>query len=233
MVKSIRSEILRDFVSLFFPWPCLACGESLLKGEITICTNCLLELPETDHHLHADNPLLHRLSYRIPIRYGMACYRFTKNGRIQSLLHALKYKGHHEIGTQLGRVYGDKLLAVGMYSQFDLIIPVPLHISRKRKRGYNQSAKFAEGLAEKLMVPFSELAITRMHKTETQTKKSRASRWENIANVFSVSLPELITDRSILLVDDVITTGATLEACARALLGAGPRELSIACIAEA
>lgn len=233
MTNSKGSEILRDFVSLFFPRPCLACGESLVKGEDVICTSCLTELPETDYHLHSDNPLLHRLAYRIPLRHGVACYRFTKNGRVQRLLHALKYKGHPEIGTRLGRVYGEKLVNAGGYEGFDLILPVPLHASRLRKRGYNQSAKFAEGLAEKLLVACTDTFITRLQKTETQTRKSRASRWENIANVFKVTVPEKIRDRSVLLVDDVITTGSTLEACANALISAGARELSIACIAEA
>ncbi|HTF21498.1 MAG TPA: phosphoribosyltransferase family protein [Chryseolinea sp.] len=233
MTNSEGSEILRDFVSLFFPTPCMACGESLLKGEETICTSCLLELPETDHHLNSENPLLHRLSYRIPLRYGMACYRFTKNGRVQRLLHALKYKGHHEIGTRLGRVYGEKLVEAGTYDGFDLILPVPLHVSRLRKRGYNQSAKFGEGLAEKLMIPCTDKLIKRLQKTETQTRKSRVRRWENIANVFKVVVPELVKGRSILLVDDVITTGSTIEACANALFSEGARELSIACIAEA
>ena len=224
---------MRDFAALFFPRPCMACGESLLKGEETICTACLLELPETDHHLNSNNALLNRLAYRIPLRYGMACYRFTKNGRVQHLLHELKYRNHPEIGIQLGRVYGDKLCESGMYDDFDVILPVPLHSSRARKRGYNQAAKFGEGLAEKLRIPCTDEAMARLHKTATQTTKSRASRWENIANVFTVMIPELITDRSVLLVDDVITTGSTLEACANALLMAKPRELSVACIAEA
>jgi ComF family protein len=233
MDHSAGSEFLRDFVSLFFPTQCVACGENLVKGEETICTNCLLELPETGHHLHNDNALLNRMAYRIPIKYGMACYRFTKNGRVQRLLHALKYKGRPEIGTRLGRVFGEKLVEAGIYHGFDLILPVPLHISRLRKRGYNQSAKFGEGLAEKLMIPCADFAITRVQKTDTQTNKSRVSRWENIANMFSVAIPEMVKGKSILLVDDVITTGATIEACANALLAAGTRELSIACIAEA
>jgi ComF family protein len=233
MTNSGASDILRDFVSLFFPKPCLGCGESLLKGEDIICTGCLLELPETDHHRQEDNSLFHRLSYRMPLRYAMACYQFTKNGRVQRLLHTLKYHGHHEIGTRLGWLYGEKLLEVGIYGGFDLVLPVPLHISRLRKRGYNQSAMFGEGLAEKLMIPCSDKVIGRLQKTDTQTRKSRANRWENIANVFTVRLPELVKDRSILLVDDVITTGSTLEACAGALLSEGVRELSIACIAEA
>jgi ComF family protein len=152
---------------------------------------------------------------------------------MQRLLHALKYKGHHEIGTRLGRVYGQKLLETGLYDEFDLIIPVPLHVSRLRKRGYNQSAKFGEGLGEILAIPCIDRAVIRTHKTETQTSKSRVSRWENIANAFTVKIPELIKDRSILIVDDVITTGSTLEACVHAIMSATPRDISVACIAEA
>jgi ComF family protein len=162
----------------------------------------------------------------------MACYRFTKNGRIQHLLHQLKYKNQPEIGIRLGVAYGDKLQAVGIY-HFDVVVPVPLHISRFRKRGYNQAAKFGEGLSAKLMIPHADHALIRLHKTDTQTKKSRGTRWENIANAFKIALPDQVSGRSILLVDDVITTGSTLEACVRALLDAGPRDVSVACIAEA
>ncbi|MEJ1236835.1 ComF family protein [Chryseolinea sp. T2] len=191
-----------------------------------------MELPETDYHCREQNALLHRLSYRMPLRYGMACYHFTKNGRIQHLLHQLKYKNQPEIGVRLGVAYGDKLRTVGIYN-FDLVVPVPLHTSRLRKRGYNQAAKFGEGLSKELMIPQADEALVRMHKTETQTKKSRVTRWENIANAFRIALPEIVKDRSILLVDDVITTGSTLEACVQALLSAGPRDISVACIAEA
>jgi ComF family protein len=163
----------------------------------------------------------------------MACYRFSKNGKVQQLLHALKYKDHPEIGLTLGRVYGDKMIHAGFHVDFEIIIPVPLHPSRKRKRGYNQSAKFAEGLSERLGVPFSDHIMARRLKTETQTRKSKIDRWENMGDVFRVSLPGEVAGKRILLVDDVVTTGSTLEACAQVLIDAGSRELSIACIAEA
>ena len=233
MVHSARSQVLQDFVSLFFPRPCVACGECLLKGEDTICTACLLELPETNHHLYLDNPLSQRLAYRIPLRYGTACYHFTKNGRVQRLLHALKYKGEADIGVRFGRVYGEKLKDAGLYAEYDTIVPVPLHRSRLRRRGYNQSAKFGNGLSEKLMIPCSDDVMERLHKTETQTRKSRLARWENMKDLFHVKLPDRVLGKRILLVDDVITTGSTLEACANALFAAGIGELSIACIAEA
>jgi len=233
MNNSVIVGALSDFVSLLFPRPCLACGNSLVRGEEVICTNCILELPATDHHLEPDNPLRSRLSYRVPLKYGMACYRFSKNGRVQHLLHELKYKAHPEIGVTLGRVYADKMLTAGFMDVFEMIIPVPLHPSRQRKRGYNQSAKFAEGLSEGLGVPFSDHIMMRQLKTETQTRKSKLNRWENMHDVFRVNVPAEVDGKRILLVDDVITTGSTLEACAQVLIDAGSRELSIACIAEA
>ena len=227
------TEILLDFVSLFFPRYCLACGDSLVKGEDVICTTCMLEMPQTEYHTDGANPLQNRLSCRIPIKHSMAIYKFSKSGRVQHLLHALKYKNHPEIGIALGRVYGAKLIEANLNNAFDMIIPVPLHPARKRKRGYNQSAKFAEGLSEKLIVPFSDDLMTRRMRTETQTRKTKLNRWENMTGAFGVNEPQFIQGKRILLVDDVITTGSTLEACAHVLLHEGCSELSIACIAEA
>ncbi|MEP6734355.1 MAG: phosphoribosyltransferase family protein [Chryseolinea sp.] len=190
-------------------------------------------MPATHYHLERDNPLANRLSYRFPLKYGMACYKFSKSGRVQHLLHELKYNSHPEIGVGLGRVYGDKLATLGYAKDFEVIIPVPLHPTRQRKRGYNQSAKFAEGLSEKLAIPFSDEIMSRRLKTETQTRKSKLNRWENMGEVFRVDDRFRIEGKSILLVDDVITTGSTLEACAQVLLQSGVRDLSVACIAEA
>lgn len=226
-------EILQDFLSLFFPHYCLGCHGALLKGEELICTTCMLEMPQTNFHLDRENTLFKRLSVRIPLRHGIALFRFTKNGRVQGVLHALKYKNQPEAGITLGKLYGEKLAAAGLLHAFDLIIPIPLHRARRRKRGYNQSAKFAEGLSEKLGIPFSDAAVLRKIKTDTQTRKSKLNRWENVKEVFEVSDPALVRNRRVLLVDDVVTTGATVEACGQVLLEAGCRELSVACIAVA
>lgn len=233
MVNSFSIQIFRDFVSLFFPRQCLACGESLVSGEETICTYCMLEMPQTDYHKDRGNPLERRIGYRIPIRYAMALFKFSKSGRVQNLLHQLKYKNHPEIGVMLGRVYGERMADAGLRHAFELIVPVPLHPIRQRKRGYNQSAKFAEGLSEKLDIPFNDEIIKRRRVTETQTRKTKLNRWENMNGVFEVSTAEMVDGKKILLVDDVITTGSTLEACAQALLNSSCSELSIACIAEA
>jgi ComF family protein len=233
MSKSVITEIFQDFVSLIFPNHCLACEDSLVKGETLICTNCMLQMPQTNYHLDPDNTLKKRLAGRIPVEYVMALFKFSKNGRVQGILHALKYKSQPDLGVMLGHVYGERLRESPCSQSFDLIIPVPLHPSRLRRRGYNQSAKFAEGLAEEIGIPFSDGFMERKIRTETQTRKSKLNRWQNVDEVFGVTNPVGVKNKRILLVDDVITTGATLEACGNQLLKAGCLNLSIACIAEA
>ncbi len=155
MIKTILAGFLKDFVALIFPRYCLACYHSLVKGEDMICTPCMLEMPHTLSHLDKDNPLKQRLVVRIPISHAFAIFRFAKSSKVQKLLHELKYRQQPEVGTSLGRMYGEKLAAVGFERAWDLIVPIPLHPSRLRKRGYNQSQKFAEGLSEKLGIPVS------------------------------------------------------------------------------
>ena len=233
MSNSIFAEFFQDFVSLVFPNYCLGCEGSLVKGEKLICTRCISQMPQTNYHLDDNNPLWNRLSSRVQLQHAMALFRFSKSGRVQNLLHALKYKNQPELGIMLGNVYGDRMIDANLAGAYDLIIPVPLHPSRKRKRGYNQSAKFAEGLAQKLGIPFSDDLLRRKVKTETQTRKTKLNRWQNVAEVFEIKSQDLIQGKKILLVDDVVTTGATLEACGNFLLEAGCASLSIACLAEA
>lgn len=163
----------------------------------------------------------------------MTLYKFVKKSRVQQLLHALKYKQQPELGQMLGRIYGQDLAEADFKNSFDLIIPVPLHSSRRRIRGYNQSEEFGKGLSQILQVPCDDTYLMRKAKTETQTHKTKLSRWENVNHIFQVVKSDPIAEKRILLVDDVVTTGATLEACGQALLGAGCSELSIACIAAA
>lgn len=225
--------ILNDFTLLFFPRCCLACSESMVKGEEILCTNCLLELPKTNYHLLQGNPIEEKLFGRIPLQYAWAFLKFKKRGTVQHLLHQLKYNNHPEIGIALGKVYGKVLSESGFDQSFELIVPVPLHRSRLRKRGYNQSSKFAEGLSNSLKIPWDESITIRRDRTATQTKKNRMQRWENVRDVFSISQNDKILGKRILLVDDVITTGATLEACGQHLIAAGCAQLSVAVIAEA
>lgn len=225
-------RILTDFVSLFFPRYCLSCSSSLVGGEETLCTRCIINLPKTNYDLN-DNPIKLRLAGRLPLTYGLAYLKLKKGGVVQKMLHQLKYNNHPEIGIKIGKVFGHELKRDGLDQAFDLIIPVPLHKSRMRKRGYNQSAKFAEGLSYALGIPWDESIAIRKVSTKTQTNKSKLDRWENVKGVFSMSKSAAIMGKRILLVDDVITTGATLEACGTHLVKHGCVQISVACVAEA
>ena len=226
-------SIASDFVSLFFPRHCLACFGALVKGEEVICTRCIAELPKTNYHTGDVNPVEEKLAGRLPVKHAWAFLKFRKGGIVQHLLHQMKYNNHPEIGVMLGRIFGHELDQAGLSHGFDVIIPVPLHEARKRKRGFNQSAKLAEGLSYSMGTPWDESISVRKTKTATQTKKSKMERWENVKDVFTVTENQSIAGKRILLVDDIITTGATLEACGQHLITRGCSELSVACIAEA
>ena len=232
-IVKIRNTILEDFISLFFPNYCLGCMGSLIKGEDILCTACLSDLPKTNYHQAIDNPVKNKFSGRLLVKHGLAFLKFRKSGMVQHLLHQLKYNDHPEIGVRLGQTFGLELLNSGFQEEFDLIIPVPLHAARKRQRGYNQSAQFAAGLSEALQIPWDESISIRTQSTATQTRKSKSERWENVKDVFTLGDYRLISEKKILLVDDVITTGATLEACGQHIIASGCQELSVACIAEA
>jgi ComF family protein len=224
--------VFTDFIGLFFPKYCRGCEDALVHGEDLICTKCILEMPRSNYHLEKENPFYKRINGRIPVKYVMTLFKFVKASRVQHVLHSLKYKNQPELGNLLGRVYGVDLKKAGYEKEFDLIIPVPIHISRRRKRGYNQSDEFGKGLSEILNIACSDDVMARRSKTETQTKKSKLDRWENVSEGFKVTKPDRLHNKRILLVDDVMTTGATLEACGRLIIDAGCRELSIACIAS-
>jgi ComF family protein len=225
--------LLTDLLALFFPHVCLACQEPLVAGERHLCTVCRAELPYTDYHLlPADqNPLSRRFWGKLPVAHTLSYLRFLQHGRVQHLLHQLKYQGQQGVGKALGQLYGAELATAGLAPTFDLIVPVPLHRRKLARRGFNQADAFAEGLAAALSCPWSATALRRTEYTDSQTRKSRAERWENVATVFEVPRPLAVAGRHILLVDDVLTTGATLEACGAALLAAGASQLSIATIA--
>lgn len=227
------NTVLEDFLSLFFPQYCRGCSGPLVKGEDILCTRCLTELPKTHYHTRLENPVVSKLAGRLPIRHGWAFLRFQKGGVVQRLLHQLKYNNCPEIGERLGKAYGRELSQSSLDHEFDLIVPVPLHRARLRHRGYNQSAHFAKGLSEALNISWDESISFRTQATASQTRKSRAERWENVRDVFSINTRVDVAHKRILLVDDVITTGATLEACGQHLLSCGCSSVSVACIAEA
>jgi ComF family protein len=221
------------FLDLLFPRYCLACHGGLVSGEEIICTACRHGLPRTDSHRYPNETLQLKLAGRVPLASLQAYLIFTKGGKVQRLLHALKYKGHQEVGELLGRWYGAELTEVGFPEKIDLILPVPLHKKKRKVRGYNQSDCFAKGLSEGLGVAWSAEIVKKGKPTESQTRKTRLERLQNVQDVFFVENREAVRGKRIALVDDVITTGATLEACATALLEAGCREVHLITIATA
>lgn len=231
-MKLLRSY-LADFASLLFPQLCPACGESLVAAEDVICTNCRYNLPFTNFHLQPDNIVARQFWGKVDVEAAYSLYYFAKGGKVQNLMHHFKYKGIQRIGIILGNIAGDQLKQNKKFAAIDYIIPVPLHKSRLRQRGYNQSKCFADGLAQKLNVQVSDSNLVRMRATETQTHKSRFLRFENMQEVFKVTCAEELVNTHVLLVDDIVTTGSTLEACAIELLKIPGLKLSIATIAYA
>lgn len=229
----LQTGYLADFIALLFPELCQACNQSLVAGEYLICTDCRYNLPYTDFHLKADNIVAQQFWGKLPVEAAYALCYFNKGGKIQHLMHSFKYKGMKQIGNMLGNIAGEQLAKSPVFAGSDYIIPVPLHKTRLRKRGYNQSACFAEGLAQKLKAAVMDDNLVRNVATGTQTHRSRFSRFENMQKVFTVKNPGLLAGKHVLLVDDVITTGSTLEACGAELLKIEGLKLSIATIAYA
>ena len=222
-----------DLFGLLFPNLCNACGNALLRHEKLICLKCLYDLPFTDYHQYADNRVAKQLWGRLPLNAAMAMLYFRTGAKVQNLIHNLKYNDRTDVGVLLGNMLGERLKTATLYQDIDLVIPVPLHRKKYKSRGYNQSTFIAGGIAAQMGIGISEDHLIRNNATESQTKKSRYNRYENMRDVFKVNSPEDIIGKHILLVDDVITTGATLEACANALLAIGAIKVSIAALAFA
>jgi ComF family protein len=209
---------LYDFVSLFYPRVCPSCGYPLFRNEKVICSRCLFRLPRTKFHLQESNPVSELFWGRVPVSYGTAMFWYRKGSRVQKLIHRFKYQGMKEIGVFLGEMYGHELKANPFISGCELIVPVPLHPRKLRLRGFNQSEVIAGAMAQPLGIPVVGDLLVRKGASETQTRKSRFKRWENVSGIFDLNKPERITGKQVMLVDDVVTTGSTLEACARTLL---------------
>jgi ComF family protein len=223
--------MLNDFLSLIFPKVCYACGKSLFKNEDCICTYCHYHLPKTNFHLDPHNPVAKLFWGRTTIYSASSLYLFSKGSKVQHLIHQLKYKGKKEIGVSLGKYYGKDLKTSPLFSSANIVIPVPLHMKKLKKRGYNQSEAFALGLAESLEVENGSDLLIRTHASQTQTKKSRFARWKNVEEIFQVVASEKLQGKHVLLVDDVVTTGSTLEACANRILEVADIKVSVATIA--
>ena len=218
---------------LLFPRLCVVCGDRLIEQEQWICLNCLHHIPRTNFHLSADNPVAQIFYGRVPIEYATSFFYFSKGSQYQTLLHSLKYKGMKELGAEIGKHFGIDLMQSPGFSSVDVICPVPLHPSKEKKRGYNQSWWIASGIAKQMNKELDAQNLKRVTATETQTRKSRFERWQNVEGIFELSNPETFEGKHILLVDDVVTTRSTLEACAVAIHSATNAKVSIATLATA
>lgn len=221
-----------DFFDLFFPNLCIVCNSHLVSQENIICTKCLYHFPKTNFHKEKNNPVSQLFWGRTQIQNAASFFYFNKGSKYQSMMHKFKYHGKKEIGYVLGKYYGTQLIN-SLFNDVDVIIPVPLHKSKLRKRGYNQSEWFGKGLADAMKKKLDIDSLIRNIATETQTRKSRFERWKNVENIFQVNNKIALKGKHILIVDDVVTTGSTLEACVNAVLEVENTKVSIATLAVA
>lgn len=212
--------MLKDLISLFFPEQCACCHRHLKKNESLICTFCRHDLPCGQYTNIPFNAIEKRFFGRVPLCATTALFRFQENGKIQKLIHALKYQNKPLIGIFAANLMGQEILNSDRFPPIDIIIPVPLHPKKQRKRGYNQNTLFGQKLAEILSAEFCNTILLKKNSNRTQTRQSRRDRWQNVQNSFYLKNPKKLTKKHILLIDDVITTGATLEACYKQLLKA-------------
>lgn len=224
---------IKDLTELFFPKLCITCGNRLISQENYLCINCWLDLPLTNFHLNSENKVAQLFWGRVRIENASAFFGYKKGSRYQHLIHFVKYKGLKELGFETGRRFGFQLLNAPGFAEIDLIVSVPLHPKKFKIRGFNQSEWMARGMAESMQKQLSKDNLFRVVHTSTQTSKNRYERWKNVEGIFGVKDLNQFRGKHILLVDDVVTTGSTLEACAFQLLKAENAKVSIATLAFA
>jgi len=227
-----QSQITKWFQSLYgliFPAVCPGCQIPLLKSEAWLCINCETKLPYTPYLLQNENPITTLFKGRLNIEMGTSLLLFTKNGLAQNLIHQLKYKRNTQVGEELGSIFGQRLL--GKVALPDALIPIPLHPDKEKKRGYNQSYHIAKGLGAALNVPVDVNAVQRVIANPSQTKLGRFKRWENVKDIFSCA--DKLPYKYVWIIDDTVTTGSTLEACATAILKKQELKIGIAALAYA
>jgi len=225
--------MFKSLFNLFFPPVCAGCHSFLLWNENEICTLCRHNIPLTNHHLNPENEAFKKFYGRIPVEYASALLYFHKRGIVQELIHNLKYKGQEEIGAVLGAWYAEDLKNSEIIKSIDEIIPVPLHKRKLRERGYNQVTNFGLSLSKNLNISYNPNLLVRNIYSKTQSKKNLLNRSDGIETIFDVAFTEKDHDKHFLLIDDVITTGSTLEACSHALLKIPGAKISIVCMAMA
>lgn len=226
------NEIRESFLHLLFPHTCSGCGSDILDKENRLCLHCFNALPSTHFEKLPGNPVEKKFWGRLPLQQAMAQYFFTGGSLVQQLIHQVKYNSDKDLGIQLGKMMGHSLKHSGRFAA-DAMVPLPLFPEREKRRGFNQSDLLCDGIAAELGIPVLKNTITRPQHTETQTRKGRIERWKNMEGKFLLTDPAGIAGKHILLVDDVITTGATIESCGLELLKAANVNLSVACLCYA
>lgn len=229
----MKFQLLNYLAELLYPRLCVVCGDKLIEQENWICLHCLHHIPRTNFHLDNNNPVAQLFYGKVSIENATSYFYFSKGSKYQTLLHDLKYKGMKELGEEMGKHFAIDLLQSPEFMSVDIICPVPLHPTKEKKRGYNQSWWIASGIAKQMNKELSSNNLCRITATETQTRKSRFERYLNVDGIFELQTPEAFSGKHILLIDDVVTTGATLEACASAILSATNAKVSIATLATA
>ncbi len=222
---------LHDIFNLFYPEQCSICKNQLVKGEKIICVSCILDLPVTNFCNLKNNSVETSFYGRILVKEATSLFYYRKEGKVQKLIQQLKYKGNQQIGTVLGDWLGENMLESKRFKEIDCIVKVPLHPNKLKKRGYNQLTKFEQSLSKKLQIPVVENVLVKVSASQTQTKKSRFDRTINVDEKFELLNTRILENKHILLIDDIITTGATLEACSIALLHSKNLKISIATMA--
>ena len=226
-------HLLSDCISLFFPDLCAHCGEALMEGEAFFCLHCLLDLPKTRYCSFKNNAASERFRGKIPLENATAYLYYNKGGIGQELIGAIKYKGNIRLAKWIGSRLAKELLPSGFFEGIDYLIPIPLHAKKLKRRGFNQSEIIAEGIASVTHIPLETNNLFRKQANITQTKKGIYERWKNTSGIFQIKDKQLFSGKHLLLIDDVLTTGATLEANAVCLLKSSNVKISILTVAIA
>ncbi len=223
--------MLNPLLNLLFPKQCFACKQTISGKVNYICVKCRNELSNASLLLNKKNPIKQILSSGTQFQQSISYLKFEQNGKIQNILHALKYQGIKELGVVLGELSAQDIRNSNFFDSIDLIMPVPIHSKKKRKRGYNQSEYIAKGISSIPGIPSDSKCLIKLHNTKSQTKKSRYDRFKNVSGSFQLQNSQQLIGKHLLLVDDVITTGATIEACSKVFSELEEVQLSLLTIA--
>ena len=223
--------LLANLISLLYPELCVICGEPLIENEKYFCFACFLKLPRTNYHLTPENQAIDRLAGKVSLMKASSYFYYTKGGVAQKLIAEIKYRGNQNLGEWIGRYLAKDMISSGFFQDIDCMVPVPLHRLKEKKRGFNQAKKIAEGISRITKIPLETTNVYREKANISQTGKGLFDRWKNTRYLFNIKYPDLFKKKHILLIDDVLTTGSTLEAVAQSLLKSQDIKISILTVA--